>query len=106
MTVFDYIIIAIIVISSLVSLWRGFLKEVFSLAAWLIAGFVTFTFSPQLSVLVPDAVESPTLRLAITAVTVFLVTLFSCGVINFLIHKAADRVGLSGTDRPPCESEN
>ena len=25
--------------------------------------------------------------------------MFSCGVINFLIHKAADRVGLSGTDR-------
>jgi len=98
-TLIDYILLAIVAISCAVSVWRGFLKEVFSLGAWVLAGFCTFTFSSRLSVFVPDAVESPTVRLGITALVIFLVTLFSAGTVNYLIHKAADRVGLSGTDR-------
>lgn len=99
MTIFDYIIVAIIVVSCLVSIIRGLVKEVFSLGAWIVAGVVTFTLSSRLSVLVPDIVESPTIRLAITSFVVFLLTLFLCGAVNFLIHRAMDKVGLSGTDR-------
>ena len=98
-TVIDYIIVGIIVVSSLISVIRGFLKEAFSLAAWLLAGIVAFMLSPRLSVLVPDAIESPTVRLGITSVTLFIITLFAGGMVNFLIHKAAVKVGLSGTDR-------
>jgi membrane protein required for colicin V production len=99
MTVLDFIIVGIIAISSLISVLRGFLKEAFSLAAWMLAGAAAFMLSPRLSVLVPDAVDSPTVRLGITAVTIFIITLFAGGMINFLIHKAAVKVGLSGTDR-------
>ena len=99
LTPLDYIIVGIIAISSLISVIRGFLKEVFSLAAWVLAGIAAFILSPRLSVLVPDAIESPTVRLAITAVTLFIITLFAGGTVNFLIHKAAVKVGLSGTDR-------
>ena len=99
MTIFDYAIVVIIAISCLVSIIRGLLKEVFSLGAWVIAGFVTFTVSSRLSVLVPGVIESPTIRVAVTAFIVFILTLFLCGAINFLIHKAMAKVGLSGTDR-------
>ena len=95
----DYIIIGIVAISSLISIIRGFMKEVFSLGAWLLAGFATFTLSSRLSVLVPDFIESPTVRLGVTAALVFVVTLLLCGVVNYLIHKAMAKVGLSGTDR-------
>jgi len=99
MTVLDFIIVGIIAISSLISVARGFLKEAFSLAAWMLAGIAAFMLSPRLSVLVPDAVESPTVRLGITSVTIFIITLFAGGMINFLMHKAAVKVGLTGTDR-------
>ncbi len=99
MTMIDYIIIGIIVISSLISVIRGFLKEVFSLAAWVLAGVAAFMLSPRMSVLVPDAIESPTVRLGITSVSLFIVTLLAGGTVNFLIHRAAVKVGLSGTDR-------
>jgi membrane protein required for colicin V production len=99
MTVLDFIIVGIIAISSLISVLRGFLKEAFSLAAWMLAGAAAFMLSARLSVLVPDAVDSPTVRLGITSVTIFIITLFAGGMINFLLHKAAVKVGLSGTDR-------
>ena len=99
MTVLDFIIIGIIAVSSLVSVVRGFLKEAFSLAAWVVAGIAAFMLSPRLALLVPDAIESDTVRLGIAAVTIFIVTLLAGGMINFVIHKAAVKVGLSGTDR-------
>ena len=99
MTVLDFIIIGIIAVSSLVSVVRGFLKEAFSLAAWVVAGIAAFMLSPRLALLVPDAIDSQTMRLGIAAVTIFIVTLLAGGMINFVIHKAAAKVGLSGTDR-------
>ncbi|MEM7206758.1 MAG: CvpA family protein [Pseudomonadota bacterium] len=95
----DYVILGIITVSSLISVWRGFLKEIFSLGAWIAAGIVTFTFAGTVAVLVPDFVQSPTLRLAIAAFVLFVATLFLGGVVNYLIHKAMAKVGLTGTDR-------
>jgi len=47
----DYVIIGIIALSAIISIVRGFVKEVLSLAAWILAFWVALTFSPQLSVL-------------------------------------------------------
>ena len=99
MTAFDYIIIGIIAISCLISVIRGFLKEIFSLGAWVVAGVVTFSVSSRLSALLPDFIQSPTVRLGVAAVVVFVITLLACGVVNYLIHKAVAKVGLTGTDR-------
>jgi len=95
----DFVILGIIAVSSLTSVLRGLLKEVFSLCAWIAAGMVTFAFAGTVSVFVPDVVQSPTLRLVIAAIVLFVVTLFAGGWVNRLIHQAMAKAGLSGTDR-------
>ena len=40
----DFIIIGIVVFSLLVSLWRGFVSEVLSLAGWILAFFIASKF--------------------------------------------------------------
>ena len=49
LNVFDWILIAIIVISSVFGLLRGFVKELLSLASWVAAFFVARLFSFKLS---------------------------------------------------------
>ena len=47
----DWIIVAILAASGLLSLWRGFVKEAISLVVWIAAFGIGITFSPQLSTL-------------------------------------------------------
>ena len=45
----DYIIIAIIVVSTLISLIRGFVQQVISLVSWVLAFGLALKFGPDLS---------------------------------------------------------
>lgn len=96
----DYLIIGIIVLSGLISLARGFIKETFSLAAWILAFWVALKFSPRGAALLDGAVAvSPSLRLAIAFFLLLLGTLLLAAIINHLISQLVKKTGLTGTDR-------
>ncbi|OOH92137.1 colicin V synthesis protein [Pasteurellaceae bacterium 15-036681] len=100
----DFIIIGIIVFSLLVSLWRGFVSEVLSLAGWVVAFLVASKFYPYLSgyLLEIDSVHiqnSEYLRNGIAAAILFLAVLIVMSIANALLSQLVDKTGLSGTDR-------
>ncbi len=95
----DLIIIVIIVISALISLVRGFVKESISLASWLIAGFIALTyFTPRADLLEPY-IESPTIRTSSSFAILFVSSLIVGAIINFLASQLVSKTGLSGTDK-------
>jgi membrane protein required for colicin V production len=94
----DYVILGIIGLSSLVSLLRGFMREAFSLAAWILAFWISWTFFRDLSVhLVWFTV--PSVRLGAAFAILFLVTLILGALVNYLVGQLVDKTGLTGTDR-------
>lgn len=96
----DYLIIGIISISGLVSLARGFVKEILSLSAWILAFWVALRFSPQVAQLFADSFSAlPSLRLAIAFFLLLLSTLLLAAIANFLLNKLVQATGLTGTDR-------
>ncbi|HTT07235.1 MAG TPA: CvpA family protein [Gammaproteobacteria bacterium] len=95
----DIGILAVIGISTLISLFRGFVREVLSLVAWVAAFWVAITFSPQLADLLTSKISVPSARTFLAFGALFLATLFAGGLINFLIGKLIKATGLSGTDR-------
>ena len=100
----DYFIIGIIVFSLLISLWRGFVSEVLSLASWVAAFFVASKFYPYLSsflmtIDVPQIQSSEYLRNGISAGILFLATLIVMSIVNALLSQLVTKTGLSGTDR-------
>jgi len=95
----DWIILAIVVVSGVISVVRGFVKEALSLASWVLAFWVALAFAAKLAILMPDALESPTVRWVAAAVCLFMVTLIVGGLANFLISTLVEKTGLSGTDR-------
>ncbi|MDH5786543.1 MAG: CvpA family protein [Chromatiales bacterium] len=95
----DYTILAIIGVSVLISLWRGFTREALSLAGWVVAAWVALTFSDKLQNLFVAHIDVPSLRLIIAFAILFVVTLFLAGLINHLAVQVIKKTGLSGTDR-------
>ena len=94
----DYLIIAIIVISVGVAVIRGFVKEVLSLANWVLAFWVAVTFLPAGEEFLFDYIGTPSVR-TFSAFFILLVGSLILGMIvtSFAI-KATDKLGLGSTD--------
>lgn len=99
MSYIDLIILGVIVLSALISVLRGFVKEAVSLVSWILAFWVAASFAGKLALLLPDFVRFEQLRLAIGFAGLFLLTLLVGGLANFLISSFVSRSGLGGTDR-------
>ncbi|OBS08914.1 CvpA family protein [Acidihalobacter prosperus] len=95
----DVAIVAIILVSVIVSLFRGFVRESLSLATWVLAFWLALEFSDRLSTLLPNAIHSPLLRIWIAFGVLFIVTLVLGALFNNLAAQLIKRTGLSGTDR-------
>jgi membrane protein required for colicin V production len=96
---FDIAILAIILISCLISLVRGFVKESISLATWLVAGFIALKYHPAMSELLAPYIESPTIGLAVAFAALFILTLIVGAIINYMVSQLVTKTGLSGTDK-------
>ncbi|MDG1938844.1 MAG: CvpA family protein [Pseudomonadales bacterium] len=98
----DWIIVAVLSASGLLSLWRGFVKEAISLVVWIAAFGIGIAFSPKLSVLLADSIDSlenDSLRLILAFILLFIGTLIVGGLINRVLASLLKVAGLSGTDR-------
>ena len=95
----DWAILVIVLISALISLTRGFFKEVLSLVTWVAAVIVAWLFSGSLSLMFQDMIETPSVRHSAAAGVLFVATLITGGLVNSLIGKLVQITGLSGTDR-------
>lgn len=94
----DFAILAIIALSAIISLVRGFVKEAISLAVWVVAFFVASQYYPHLAGLF-TSMQDETLRNASAIAILFIASLILGALINFVIGKLVQSTGLSGTDR-------
>lgn len=95
----DFVLLGIICVSLLISLARGFVREAFSLAAWILAFWVSWTFFRELAVHFEPWVSVPSLQLGLAFATLLLVTLILGAMVNFLVSQLVEKTGLTGTDR-------
>ncbi|GAA0290191.1 colicin V production protein [Psychrosphaera haliotis] len=94
----DYAIIAIIAISSLVSLVRGFVKESVSLAVWVAAFFVASQFYPYLASYL-TGIEKEMVRNGSAIAILFIITLILGAMVNHILSEIVQFTGLTGTDK-------
>ncbi|BBL71025.1 CvpA family protein [Methylogaea oryzae] len=95
----DYAIIGLISLSAIVGLIRGFVREGFSLALWILAGWIGLTFSREFSVYLEASISMPSARIAAAFGILFVMTLVVGGLVGFLVSKLVSATGFSGTDR-------
>lgn len=95
----DYTIAAIIVVSGLVGVFRGFIKEAFALAIWVLAFLAAFNLSGAVAIRLESTISLPSARTAAAFIGVFLAVLLVGAVLSYLVGKLVEKTGLSGTDR-------
>ncbi len=95
----DYLIPGIIVLSALLSLMRGFVREAMALTGWLVALWVALHFSQALAEAFLSGISVPSLRVGVAFVILFVIVLVLSALINRLAGQLVKRTGLTGTDR-------
>ncbi|QCF26203.1 CvpA family protein [Hydrocarboniclastica marina] len=95
----DWVIIAIVSISTLVSLKRGFVKEALSLVIWVAAFIIARTFHPHLQTLLIGTIETESVRLIAAFGILFIGTLIVGAIISNLVGALVRLTGLTATDR-------
>lgn len=95
----DWTIVAVVGVSCAISLWRGFVKEALSLLAWVAAAFVAIAFHPRLAVLLSYWIETPSIRIVLAFLALFVATLLVGSVLNVLLVTAIRASGLGLFDR-------
>ena len=95
----DWVIITSITLSMVISLVRGFAREVISLLTWGSAVWVSFHYTDQLSVALSGMIDSPVVRTLVSIAMLFFATLIAGVFLNVLIGGVMVRSRLSVADR-------
>jgi len=95
----DWVILAILAISALFSLRRGFVKEALSLVTWISAFIVARLFSEALALVLETYIATPSIRMAVAFGSLFILMLIGGAIVANLFEMLINATGLSATDR-------
>lgn len=95
----DWTILVILVVSSLISIKRGFTKEAMSLVSWVAALIIARIFSDNLAGLLSGMIANEAYRYTAAFAILFVFTLIVGALVNHLLGEFVRMTGLSGTDR-------
>ncbi|MDW8468331.1 MAG: CvpA family protein [Burkholderiales bacterium] len=99
MTWLDYAVGGVLAVSVAVGLWRGLVREIVSLAGWVMAFLAANLLAGPLAAHVPQEIPSPELRALAAFVAVFVATLVLASLAALLLSRLVRAVGLGGVDR-------
>lgn len=94
----DIAILAVLVLSSLFGLWRGFVTEAFSLLRWVAAFWVAWAFGHRVADFYGPWLAQPTARITAGYVTCFLGVLIVGALLALLVRRLAYGLHLRGGD--------
>ena len=98
MTIADIVILIVILISLLLGLWRGFVKEAFSLASWIAAVLVAVFFGAPLAELFTGVLDNAMVRRILASSLLFILVMFVGAFIGNIMSKLSAKIGLRGVD--------
>jgi membrane protein required for colicin V production len=99
MTWFDYAVIGIVGVSILFSIIHGLVRELLSLASWVVAFLVAEIYATQVAPLLPAAIAHPSVRLLVGFLSVFLVVLVMMSLLAMALSRLIKSAGLGFADR-------
>lgn len=96
----DYIILAILFISVVIGLIRGFVREIISLITWLVAFVAALKFSPWVAThWLHTAISHVMTRYIVSGLIIFLAILILGAIVNKLVHLFISATGFGFFDR-------
>lgn len=95
----DWVVLAVLLASAVLGLWRGLVFEVLSVLSWIAAFIVAQWLAPAAAEWLGWDGAGASLRYAAGFVLVFIAALFAGGLLAWLTKKLVEAVGLRPVDR-------
>ncbi|MET0090746.1 MAG: CvpA family protein [Candidatus Thiodiazotropha sp.] len=95
----DILIIAIIALSAIISLIRGFVQEALSLVTWIAAFALAWLFFRPLSEYLAPWIDVTSIRLGVAYIVILILVLILGAIVNRFMKMLVETTGLTGTDR-------
>ena len=99
MTIFDYLVLFVLICSIVISTLRGLVKEALSLASWITSFIVANAYGEALAQLLPDVIPTYSLRLIAAFVILFIGTRILMSLLSMAIAALIKASGLNLVDR-------
>lgn len=99
MTIFDYLVLFVLIASVVISTLRGLVKEILSLLGWIVAFVVANAYGAELAPLLPEVIPGATARLIVAFIALFLGVRILMGLLTLAIGAVVEATGLSLADR-------
>jgi membrane protein required for colicin V production len=98
-TIFDYLVLFILIASIVISTLRGLVREIMSLVSWIVAFVVANMYGGDLAPLLPNMVPGQALRLIVAFLILFIGVRLLMGLLMMAVDAAIKASGLSLADR-------
>ena len=95
----DYALLALMLLSAVVGVFRGLVREALSIGVWVVALWCAWNFAPVMAEQLTRWIEEPILRVWAARVIVLIGVLIFGALVTSLIGYLIGRSGLTGTDR-------
>jgi len=96
LNIFDCVVIGILFLSCIIAFFRGLIKEILSLVAWVGAGIITVYYFPDVAEKMQSYFKSATMAAAVSAIGLYIVSLIGFAIVNMLIIKTIKQGGETG----------
>ncbi len=99
MTIFDFLVLFVLICSIVISTFRGLVKEVLSLVSWIAAFIVANAYSEDLAGMLPDMISGNMMRLIVAFVALFLGVRLLMVLLSLAVEAMVKAGGLTVADR-------
>ncbi|HWE06998.1 MAG TPA: CvpA family protein [Rhizomicrobium sp.] len=95
----DLAVVGVVVISTILAVVRGFVRETLSIFSWAAAALATLYFGPAATALLRAHISTPLAAPLIAYIGIFLVVLIALSLVSHLLSEAVRRSRIGALDR-------
>ena len=99
MTLFDYVVLGILLASMALGAWRGVVGEIIALTAWVLAFFAAKWWGDEFSRQLLSGIADPVVRVVVAWVLIFVIVLLLMALVRLAMRGLLRALGLSLSDR-------
>lgn len=99
MNMVDAGFVLVLVLSALLGVWRGLLREVLSIVSWVAAGYLAYRYHPLAAQLLEQWIAEPTIRRVLAIAGVFVLSALVFALVSHVVASLVHGTALRGVDR-------
>ncbi len=99
MSAVDYVILAVLLISLVIGVWRGFVREALSVVIWVAAFWLAYGGAEALGLQIDGAIGDQVLSVLIAFILIFLTVHIVGFFASRLLSRVVKTIGLNSVDR-------